>query len=75
MNNERRKRIQVCINALDDIQSKINNILSDEEDAFDNLPEGLQSSARGESMESAIETLNEAVDLVDDAARCLEELI
>ena len=75
MNKERRKNIQHCVDALSEIQSKIDDIHSDEESAFDNLPEGLQGSSWGESLEEAMEILEEASGLVDDTICCLKDLV
>jgi hypothetical protein len=50
---------------LEDYKSKIEDILIEEQDAFDNMPEGLQYSMRGEDSQEAIEQLEEAVDIMD----------
>ena len=39
----------------------------EEEEKFDNLPEGLQKSKRGEAMQEAIEQLETACDNLDEA--------
>ncbi len=58
MNNQRRKtlletvaRLEELQEAISDIRDKIEAIRDEEQDAFDNLPEGLQGTARGEEME------------------------
>lgn len=71
MNKERRKlidivdtRLKYC-NDIKDYQfaiDELNKILSDEEDAFDNMPEGLQYSMRGEASQEAQDYLSEAID-------------
>ena len=73
MNNERRKKIA---EAVEQINAAIGNIenakaildeCKDEElDAFDNLPEGLQSSERGERMEENIGYLEAAISELDN---------
>lgn len=42
------------------------------QEAFDNLPEGLQCSERGEAMEEAISNLEEAYDGMDDIISSVE---
>lgn len=56
-----------------DYQSDIEDILYEEQDAFDNMPEGLQSSYRGEISEESIEYLEEAVDGLDAIESLLDE--
>lgn len=39
----------------------------EEQDAFDNLPEGFQLSERGEAMESAISSIDDAIISIESA--------
>lgn len=70
MNNERRNRIRKIINQLEDLNNEIQEILSEEQDAFDNMPEGLQSSERGDMAQEAISNLENAA--LDDVISYLE---
>lgn len=70
MNNDRRNRIRKLISQLEEINSEINEILSEEQDAFDNMPEGLQSSERGDLAQEAISNLENAN--LDDIISSLE---
>lgn len=76
MNKTRRKELMNVIDALqiiadkDDLYDVINdleNIRDEEEDYYDNIPENLQSSRRASDSEDAIEALNDALDLMDEA--------
>ena len=75
MNKLRRKELGQVINGLntiqdrDDLYSLINtldNIKYDEESYYDNIPENLQYSQRAEDSETAIEKLEEALDLLNE---------
>ena len=80
MNNARRRRISELKTQIDfanstlkEVSKRLSSILSEEQDAFDNMPEGLQSSYRGmcsedaiDSMEEASEKLNEVIELLND---------
>lgn len=78
MNNQRRKELtniastmeSVCmpidIEELEGIKSDIEMVLMDEEMAFDNMPEGLQYSMRGEASQEAQDNMNEAIDAIDE---------
>lgn len=73
MNNARRKRIQEVVKSLEEIRDQIEALRNDVEDikdeeqeCFDNLPEGLQGSERGQAMETNAETLDETVANLED---------
>jgi len=73
MNKERRNRIKEIIKMIDDVKNHMDNIssliddvMSDEQEAFDNMPEGLQYSERGYMMESYIESLQCACDAINE---------
>lgn len=70
MNNERRKEIAKAIHS---IESVIQDILSDEEEAYDNMPESLQGSERGIASEEAQDSLSAAIEALEEAVMCLEE--
>lgn len=72
MNNERRKalrdlasQIETKIDELSELMSELENIKSEEQDGFDNLPESFQEGARGEAMQAAIDNLEEATSAID----------
>ena len=74
MNRNRRRQINGVIEMLRVAHENIDTIKTDEEFAFDSLPEGLQSSMRGEQMEEAVELLDEAMEHIDEVIELLEEV-
>jgi K+/H+ antiporter YhaU regulatory subunit KhtT len=79
MNKKRRQEIsrivtkvvEIVANAkekLEELQSDIESIRDEESDCYENLPEGIMYSERGEAMEQAVDNL-------DNAASSIEELI
>lgn len=87
MNKSRRKRIAVAIrdlkkttkhnfidNYIDFIKDEIEDILWEENDAYDNMPENLQYSIRGEESSEAIDNLQEAVDLLEEAINLINDI-
>lgn len=54
MNKTRFNELLEAIDSLDDAVSTIQEVIDEEQDAFDNLPPGLQDSERGAKMEDAI---------------------
>lgn len=83
MNKVRRKRIASVIGTLENItdydliettKDEIEDILWEEDDAYNNMPENLQYSMRGEESSDAIDNLQEAVDTLEEAIDALNEL-
>lgn len=72
MNAERRKRIAEIADKIIGLKTDIEMLRDEEQDAFDNLPEGLQSSDRGGKMESAIEALDDAINSLEEVESSLE---
>lgn len=76
MNNTRRKAIQNIMDKLEELMEEIEAIKDEEQEAYDNLPEALQGSERGEAMESAVYNLDDAwenAQLVIDALESAKE--
>jgi trehalose/maltose hydrolase-like predicted phosphorylase len=46
-----------------------------EEEAFENMSAGLQSTVAGMNSEEAIDKLSEAIECVEEAIECIEEII
>jgi hypothetical protein len=74
MNKERRNKIAKIIQEIERIKDGLQSVLNDEEFAFDNMPENLQSSMRGEESEEAIDIMNEVVDALAEAMDRLCEI-
>jgi hypothetical protein len=73
MNKERRNRINKVIEQLETLKDEISDISMEESEAYDNLPEGIQDSDRGEAMQEAIDNLDMASDTFDDIIEYLNE--
>ena len=83
MNKARRKRIASVISTLENIidydliesaKDELEDILWEENDAYDNMPESLQYSVRGEESSEAIDNLQEAVDLLEEAINLINDI-
>lgn len=75
MNNVRRKELRSIIKEIETVKTRLDSVLSDEQDAFDNLPEGLQCSMRGEDIEEAIDAMESACDSLDEVIDGLSDLV
>lgn len=57
MNKQRRLLIADIKDRLNDLKEEIDDIRQEESDAYENLPEGIQESERGQAMYEAAENL------------------
>ena len=71
MNNIRRKEINKVKEKLENLLADLDGLKSEEEEAYDNMPESLQESDRGGEMLENIEYLDEAYNAVDEAIETL----
>lgn len=66
----------LCVSVSGDISSvadQIDTLYDEEQDAYDNLPEGLQLSERGETMCDNIDALDNCRSEIEDAASDIED--
>ena len=82
MNKQRREKIRQLKTQIDLIKtdlkkasSELSSILNEEQDAFDNIPEGLQSSYRGMCSEDAIDSMEEASEKLDEVIDLLWDIV
>jgi hypothetical protein len=73
MNNQRRKEINLIIGELAELRSRLETVQSEEQEAYDNMPEGLQQSERGEKAEAACSLLDDAMGAFDEIENALNE--
>ena len=57
-----RKRYDITV----DLAGEIENIRDEEQEAYDNLPDGIKESDRGWQMEEAIDNLESALQALED---------
>jgi hypothetical protein len=74
MNNDRRKRIGELSQELEILQDKLDDLKNEECDAYDNMPEELQQSERGQDSENAANELESAYASIDNALDSLRGL-
>lgn len=74
MKEERLKILKQCLKDIQNAHDVLEEVRNEEEEAFDNMPEGLQDSERGDMMQEAVDTLDEAIDRLDDVLSSLESV-
>lgn len=75
MNAKQRKELQGYVDQLEEIKSCLETMQEDETEKLDNMPEGLQESERGESMQEAIDTLEGAAQSIEEAIDYINEIL
>lgn len=73
MNKQRRQDLLDVSALLSEASDRLNEIREEEQEAFDNMPEGLQCSSRGETMQEAIDTMDEWNSGIEDIKSRIEE--
>ena len=73
MNKARRKQLSDIRAKIEELQDLLEEVRTDEQDAFDNLPESIASSERGQAMEDAVQNMDDAIGWLEEALGCLEE--
>lgn len=86
MNNARRTQLSAIARKLADLKAEMESLSGDigtirdeEQNAYDNLPESLQQGDKGEAMQDAITSMENAISCAedgnaDDAIDALEEI-
>jgi len=67
MNDERRKKLATATRDLDNAKSVIEEVKGEEEESYENMPEGMQGGDKGEKAQAAIDALDEAINACDSA--------
>lgn len=73
MNKERRRRlakVEEAISQMEELREfaleELQDILAEEEEAYENLPDSFKESEKGEEMQMGIETMSDAVQGLED---------
>ena len=75
MNEARRDRLRAAVKKLSDVHSIVETVCDKEEDCLDNYPENLQNSDRFERTETAVDSLNDALERLEEATECIQTAI
>lgn len=73
MNKERREELLEVVDLLEDAANRLSEIRDDEQDAFDSMPDGLQTSVRGDAMQEAIDKMDEFGDAILNLQNSIEQ--
>ena len=74
MNNKRRARIRETVSYIEDSLKILYQVKDEEQDGLDNFPENLQNSEQYNSMEEAIDTIEDSIGDLEQAVENLGSL-
>lgn len=60
--------VDTIISSIEEARDMLENLKQEEEDYKDNMPESLQSGDKYQNAESAVDAMQEAFDILDNAA-------
>ncbi len=75
MNKRRRVKIKHLYEKLQSFYDELDDIKTEEEEAFDNMPEGIQGSSVGEESEECMQDIEAALEGIGNVIDCLEGVI
>ena len=75
MNKARRLRIAKIFSKLTELESNLEELEEEEQDAFDNLPESIAATERGDQMQEFVEVLRAAASQIEEARSDLSEML
>lgn len=75
MNNKRRKELLKAIDAIEVTLGIVNSVKDEEEDTMYNYPENLQGTETYETMEVAVDTMEEIISAIEDGVDSLNNAV
>lgn len=75
MDNAKRKTLREAIRSLEEVRRAVEAVFDKESDCMDNYPENLQSTDAYDKMETAVDSLGDALERIDDACECIRAAI
>lgn len=73
MNNTRRKALRELIDRIEGAKLEIEEIKTEEEEYYNNMPEAFQDGEKGDRAQTVIEYLDEAMTAADNVVENLTE--
>ena len=75
MTKKRRQTLSNMKSQLETMVDQLTDLRTDEEIAFNGMPESLQGSLRGEESSTAIDVMQDVADLLEEAKDSLDQIV
>ena len=73
MNNDRRERLTIAIEKINEASAIVTECTEEEWEYFDNMPEGLQGSEKGDQASDVVDELTSITEELNDILSRVEE--
>lgn len=74
MNRQRRKRLGKAFDLIAEAEEILEEVKTEEEDSYENLPDNFRDGDKGEEMQNYIEMLDESIGYLQDANSVIEQI-
>lgn len=74
MNRQKRKRLGKAFDLIAEAEEILEEVKSEEEDSYENLPDNFRDGDKGEEMQNYIELLDESIGYLQDANSVIEQI-
>lgn len=74
MNRQKRKRLGKAFDLIAEAEEILEEVKSEEEDSYENLPDNFRDRDKGEEMQNYIEMLDESIGYLQDANSVIEQI-
>jgi hypothetical protein len=74
MNRQKRKRLGKAFDLIAEAEEILEEVKSEEEDSYENLPDNFRDGDNGEEMQNYIEMLDESIGYLQDANSVIEQI-
>jgi predicted nuclease with TOPRIM domain len=75
MNKARRKALEELQGKLSELKDELESLAEEERDYYENMPEGLQCSERGDEADRCASNLEDGVDSLDTIINNIDEAV
>ncbi len=75
MNKQRRKELEKAVALLGEARAIIESVREEEDEAFDNMPDGIKESEKGEQMADNLDTMDSAIDAIEEQETAIDDII
>lgn len=75
MNEKRRKRLSNALSLLEQCENIVDQVRDEELDAISNYPENLQGTDKFDSMEQAVDNMDDAIDKISEVRESIQAAI
>lgn len=75
MNEARRKELRKIMHGMKEVNRTLENVIADEEEALDAIPENLQGTDRYQNSEEAVDLMSDAQSSIEDAIEAIDDVL